>query len=89
VCLGIPGLLVQRDSGEAEIPSGLVEFAGIRRRVCLACAPEARPGDYVIVHAGVAISTLDPVEAARVLSYLEEIKENEGWESPGGDDALR
>ncbi len=87
MCLGVPGLLVERD--EAEIPSGLVEFAGIRRRVCLACTPEARLGDYVIVHAGVAISTLDPLEAARVLSYLEEIKENEGWADPGGDDALR
>jgi hydrogenase maturation factor len=47
----------------------------------------------VIVHAGVAISRLDPVEAARVLSYLEEIKDNEGWQEPpaesGDHDALR
>lgn len=84
MCLGIPGLLVERDGTDVEIPSGLVEFAGIRRRVCLVCTPEANLGDYVIVHAGVAISRLDPVEASRVLSYLNEITENEGWESPDG-----
>jgi hydrogenase expression/formation protein HypC len=81
--------LVERGGDKADIPSGLVEFAGIRRRVCLACTPEARLGDYVIVHAGVAISTLDPVEAARVLSYLEEIKVTEEWDMPGAEDALR
>lgn len=93
MCLGIPGRLVERDGGDAEIATGLVEFSGIRRRVCLVCTPDANPGDYVIVHAGVAISRLDPVEAARVLSYLEEIKDNEGWEElpgeSGGRDALR
>jgi len=87
MCLGIPGLLVERDGPDADIPSGLVEFAGMRRRVCLVCTPDAIPGDYVIVHAGVAISRLDPVEAARVLAFLDEIKENEGWE--GERDALR
>jgi hydrogenase expression/formation protein HypC len=88
MCLGIPGMLVERDLHDTDIPSGLVEFAGIRRRVCLVCTPDAKPGDYVIVHAGLAISRLDPVEAQRVLSYLEEFKESEGWES-GDSDALR
>ena len=92
MCLGVPGLLIERE-GDTEIPSGLVEFAGIRRRVCLICTPDALPGDYVIVHAGVAISKLDAVEAERVLSYLREIEETNEWQaSPeysGGDDALR
>ena len=51
------------------LASGLVEFAGIRRRVCLACVPEAQPGDYVIVHAGIAISRIDADEAQRVFAY--------------------
>lgn len=58
---------------------GVVEFAGVRRRVCLACVPEARAGDYVIVHAGIAISRVDPVEAERVFGYLSEIGEEDGW----------
>lgn len=73
MCLGVPGLLVERQAPEVEMPSGVVEFAGIRRPVCLACVPEARPGDYVIVHAGIAISVVDPVEAQRVFAYLNEI----------------
>jgi hydrogenase expression/formation protein HypC len=88
VCLGVPGLLIERDD-DVDLPSGLVEFAGVRRRACLVCTPEAKPGDYVIVHAGVAISTLDPVEAARVLSYLDAIRDNEGWSEPEDGDAIR
>jgi hydrogenase expression/formation protein HypC len=85
MCLGIPGLLVEREDASPDFPSGLVEFAGMRRQISLACVPEAQPGDYVIVHAGVAITKLDPVEAARVLSYLDEIKEDEGWaDRPAG-----
>ena len=46
---------------------------------CLACVPDAREGDYVIVHAGFAISRIDPTEAERVFAYLHEIGESEGW----------
>jgi hydrogenase expression/formation protein HypC len=92
MCLGIPGLLVDREETDTEILTGLVEFAGIRRRVCLVCTPDAKPGDYVIVHAGIAISRLDAIEAARTLSFLDEIKETESWApnfESGESDALR
>jgi hydrogenase expression/formation protein HypC len=79
MCLGVPGLVVERSESAGELAFGLVEFAGIRRRVCLACVPEAQPGDYVIVHAGIAISSVDPVEAQRVFAYLNEIGERDGW----------
>ncbi len=81
MCLGVPGQLIDRDAA-AELAGGVVEFAGIRRRVCLACVPEAQPGDYVIVHAGIAISRIDPVEAQRVLAYLQEAGDSDGWETP-------
>ena len=51
-------------------PHGLVEFAGVRRRVCLACVPEVVPGEFVIVHAGIAISRVDEDEAQRLLELL-------------------
>lgn len=50
-----------------------VAFGGIVKEVCLAYVPEAKVGDYVIVHVGFAIATIDEEEAARVFSYLEEI----------------
>lgn len=82
MCLGVPGRLVERVEPTEELASGVVEFAGIRRRVCLACVPEAQPGDYVIVHAGIAISRIDAVEAQRVFAYLQEAGDSDGWEGP-------
>jgi hydrogenase expression/formation protein HypC len=84
MCLGIPGLVVEVPAAADEMSEGIVEFAGIRRRVSLACVPEARPGDYVIVHAGIAISRIDPDEAARVFAYLAESAAEEGWATEGG-----
>ena len=80
MCLGIPGLVVERQESGDELASAVVEFAGIRRRVCLACVPEAGAGDYVIVHAGIAISRIDPAEAGRVFAFLEESGDRDGWD---------
>ena len=71
MCLGIPGEI--RSVDEGELRSGQVAFGGIVKTVCLAYVPEARVGDYVVVHAGFAISVIDPEAAARVFSYLDEI----------------
>ncbi len=79
MCLGVPGLVIEREAAEIELASGLVEFAGIRRHVCLALVPEAVPGDYVIVHAGIAISKIDPLEAERVFAHLRTIGDDDGW----------
>lgn len=79
MCLGVPGLVVERELSGEELDYGVVEFAGIKRRVCLACVPDAQLGDYVIVHAGIAISRIDPKEAQRVFAYLNEIGETDGW----------
>ncbi|AHH97518.1 HypC/HybG/HupF family hydrogenase formation chaperone [Kutzneria viridogrisea] len=71
MCLGIPGRIVEiQPDGRA---MGTVDFDGVRRSVCLAYTPEARPGDYVVVHVGFAISTVDPDEAARTLAVIRAI----------------
>jgi hydrogenase expression/formation protein HypC len=49
---------------------GKVDFGGVSREVCLAYVPEADVGDYVIVHAGFAISRLDEVVAQETLDLL-------------------
>lgn len=79
MCLGVPGLIIERQPSADELAYGIVEFAGIRRQVCLSCVPEAEPGDYVLVHAGVAIGRIDSAEAQRVFAYLAEIDETDGW----------
>lgn len=68
MCLAIPALVKSIDNKEA-----LVEVGGITRRVSLWLTPEAKVGDYVIVHTGYAISILDQKQAEETLALLEEI----------------
>lgn len=75
MCLAIPALVTQLQAEEAIIDAG-----GVAKRVSLALVPETAVGDYVIVHAGYAISRLDPEEAERTLALFAEMKkEIEGF----------
>jgi hydrogenase expression/formation protein HypC len=67
---------------EAQPPftAAVVEFGGVRRQVSLACVPEAASGDYVLVHAGVAISRINAAEAAKVLAALEQLNFDEDFQ---------
>lgn len=74
MCLGIPGKLIevyQRDN----LPMGKVEFGGISKDVYLVYTPEAKVGEYVLVHVGFTISVIDENEAQEVFSCLEEINQ--------------
>ena len=73
MCLAVPGKILGVSGDDPLLRSGRVRFGGIVKEVNLAYTPEARVGDYVIVHVGFAISTLDEEEAQRVFRYLEEI----------------
>lgn len=70
MCLGIPGRLLDRDESTG-LPMGTVDFAGVRKQVCLAYVPEVQVGEYVIVHVGFAISQVDEAEAARTFAVLQ------------------
>ena len=74
MCLGIPGRIASVKDDEG-LPSGVVDFGGVRRDVCLAYVPEARVGDYVIVHVGFAISKVDEEEARRTYDALREMSQ--------------
>jgi hydrogenase expression/formation protein HypC len=71
MCLAIPGKVLAIEENDLRIAR--VEFGGIVKEASLACVPEARPGDYVLVHAGFAISRVDEEQAQRVFAYLKEI----------------
>ncbi len=78
MCLGVPGRIVEHCTvDETALAAGLVEFDGMRRRVCLELVPDAIVGDYVVVHAGIAISQVDAGEAERLLQHLRALKEIE------------
>jgi len=74
MCLGVPGRIEAIDEG-SPLRAGRVSFDGVTREVCLAAVPEAGVGDYVIVHAGFAISRLSAEDAAETLAWLERLEE--------------
>lgn len=74
MCLAVPGKLISI-SGEGIDRTGRVSFGGVIKEVSLAYVPEAVIGDYVIVHVGFALSTVDATEAERVFDYLQQIGE--------------
>lgn len=84
MCLGIPGKVVEWLDHDPVVGRALVEFDGVRRACHMACVPEAGEGDYVIVHAGVAISRVDPVEAKRVFQLLAHLEDDDGWRRESG-----
>ncbi|MCC5932971.1 MAG: HypC/HybG/HupF family hydrogenase formation chaperone [Candidatus Cyclonatronum sp.] len=89
MCLAIPGkvLSVSPVADEVNRPA-VVSFGGIRRDVNLCFVPQAQPGDYVLVHVGVALSVVDEAEAEETFRYLKQIGEldelgPESEEAPG------
>ncbi|HVW08482.1 MAG TPA: HypC/HybG/HupF family hydrogenase formation chaperone [Bryobacteraceae bacterium] len=72
MCLAIPGRIDALHSNVG-VPMGRVDFGGITREACLAYVPDARIGDYVLVHVGFAISRVDEEEAKRTYRYLAEM----------------
>ncbi|MBN1852970.1 MAG: HypC/HybG/HupF family hydrogenase formation chaperone [Pirellulales bacterium] len=70
MCLAVPGKVVEWIEQEPPFPRAMVEFGGVRREIYMACLPDAAIGDYVIVHAGIAISRMDTEEANQVFELL-------------------
>ena len=72
MCLGIPGKIIENFEAHGLLMAR-VQFGGIVREACLQYVPEAKVGDYVVVHVGFAISRLDEEEATRTYRLLEEL----------------
>jgi hydrogenase expression/formation protein HypC len=75
MCLAVPGKLVSVDEGPALARTGKANFGGILKEVHLAYVPEAKLGDYVLVHVGFALSIVDEAEANQVFEYLRQMDE--------------
>lgn len=75
MCLAIPGKVIDVQGDDPLFRSARVSFAGVIKEVSLTCTPEAKTGDYVLVHVGVAISVVDQQEAEETMSYLRQMGE--------------
>ena len=81
MCLAVPGkvLSINRSVDPA---MGRVSFAGVEKEVCLELVPEVKEGDYVVVHVGFALNTVDEAEAAKIFEHLDAMAE---LEEAGGE----
>ena len=73
MCLAVPGRLLNVTLAEPLLRTGNVQFGSVIKEINLALVPEAVVGDYLVVHAGVAIATVDEREAEVVFDYLAQI----------------
>jgi hydrogenase expression/formation protein HypC len=71
MCLAVPAQIIKRTEG----PLGVVEIEGVRKEVSLILVPEAKVGDFVIIHVGHALALLDQEEAEATLKVVEEFRE--------------
>ncbi len=77
MCLAVPGKIEEIDD-KGPMVMAKVSFNGIFKNICIDWVPDAKVGDYVIVHAGFAINTLDKEEALENLKLIEEVAKMPG-----------
>lgn len=75
MCLAIPGRVISISGEDPLSRTGKVDFGGVLKEACLAYVPEAKVGDYVVVHVGFALSVVDEAEANQVFEYLRQMEE--------------
>ena len=68
MCIGVPLKLLERDEY-----SGIGEIEGVQRRISLALVPEAKVGEYVLIHAGSGMKVIDEQAAAETIALLQKI----------------
>ncbi len=70
MCLGVPGRVIEWTVRDEVFGRAIVEFEGVRRECQMACVPDAVPGDYVVVHAGLALCRINADQAELTLRQL-------------------
>ena len=76
MCLAVPGKIIEIYE-QTGLLMGKVDFGGVIREVCLTYVPEAKIGDYTVIHVGFALNLIDEKEALETLALLDEISNQE------------
>lgn len=77
MCLGVPGKVLGWIDQDPLFAKATIQFGGVEQDCHMACVPEAEVGDFVIVHAGVAIARIDEAEAMRIFHELQRLDDLE------------
>ena len=70
MCLGVPGCVAGWIDRDPLMAAAEIDFGGVKKRCQMACVPEAQVGDYVLVHAGIALTIIDREAAEQLLATL-------------------
>ena len=76
MCLAVPGKILEIYETNGLL-MGKIDFGGVTREVCLSFVPEAKVGDYTIIHVGFALNLIDQKEAMETLALLDEISKQD------------
>lgn len=80
MCLAIPGRVLDTRH-ENGVLMGTVDFSGVTKQICLDLVPKVSPEEFVLVHVGFALATVDAAQAAKIFEALEELRQLEELES--------
>ena|SRR5450756_257836 len=86
MCLAIPGKVISTYE-QGGMRMAKVQFGGVVREACLEYVPETQVGEYVLVHVGFAISTIDEDEAQRTYEALAELGQLSELDAPGAEES--
>jgi hydrogenase expression/formation protein HypC len=75
MCLAVPGCVVRWLDRDPLTATAEIDFGGLKKSCHMACTPDAKVGDYVLVHAGVALTVMDCEAAARALAAIAALDE--------------
>ena len=84
MCLGVPAKIVEIYEANG-LKMGKMDFGGVTREACLEYIPEAKVGDYALIHVGFALNLIGEDEALETLDLLRQISEAAGEAVPGVD----
>ena len=75
MCLAIPGV-IEEINADGPLKMARVNFRGVHKEACIEWVPEAKIGDYVVVHAGFALNIVNAEEAKETIRMLEEVAQS-------------
>ena len=81
MCLGVPGRVAGWIDRDPLMAAAEIDFGGVKKRCQMACVPEAQEGDYVLVHAGVALTIIDRAAAEQLLATLTALEDTSTHEA--------
>ncbi|MGD0573978.1 MAG: HypC/HybG/HupF family hydrogenase formation chaperone [Anaerolineales bacterium] len=87
MCLAVPGKILEIHQTDG-VDMAQVDFEGVRREACLMYLPEAKVGDYVLVHVGFAMSLVSQEEALASLDLLRQVASAGAEDDTVAGDAL-